>query len=574
MNRRRTRQAGCVLLVVSGWALGAGGQALVATTQPAAPSNFLLTGGPEGLWLVRRSEDGKTFDVLARPISRKWMWVTRDAYRPPAVAAGLGRQLHLLPAGRMGHLVLLMKAGESPIPAAVPDRAHPWASGAEPIAACAGKDFHGAGWSLVVVTRRRGATSRPVVVATVGTQPAQNMLSVLHYHRGEWLHLGNVPTTVATASDRVCVAVAAGRLLLLASGRGGNRLAIRRRDEDVWQRIDLKPLVGAKVVGVVGMDAKAAVILGRSVEGAAGKGQTRLEIVNVGADGKVLSNQRVVRDGRDETWPSEHLPMVARLGGQVALVGRWEGAMQMALVDPAGQLLPPESIDALTGSVGKGGGREIIQYFLFALLAAMVASSLLLRPPGPPGFFTLPETFRRAPILRRLAAAAIDLLPFFVPVFVATLSFMKETVGLERASYEEMKVVAEGLEDDLAFACTLIVTLVLHLVYCVSMELHFGATVGKMLLGLRVVGDGGKPVGLRNVLMRNLIKVAVLVVRPFLFATVLLMVLGRNRQRLGDVLARTAVVWGPGTEPPPILPADPDRPERDDQPPPGDESAS
>ncbi len=105
-------------------------------------------------------------------------------------------------------------------------------------------------------------------------------------------------------------------------------------------------------------------------------------------------------------------------------------------------------------------------------------------------------------------------------------------------SAEEMKEALEQMDSGIAY--TIIATAVAYLGYCVLMELRYGATVGKMLLGLRVVGDGGLRPRLREVLLRNLVKTMILL-SIVLWPLMLVVVLNRNRQRLGDMMGRTVV---------------------------------
>ena len=78
-------------------------------------------------------------------------------------------------------------------------------------------------------------------------------------------------------------------------------------------------------------------------------------------------------------------------------------------------------------------------------------------------------------------------------------------------------------------------------VYCLLMESRYGATLGKMAMRLRVVGDGGRRPLLREIALRNISKIpelmAMLLVIPILFP-----VLTRYRQRLGDKIAWTTVI--------------------------------
>ncbi len=80
-------------------------------------------------------------------------------------------------------------------------------------------------------------------------------------------------------------------------------------------------------------------------------------------------------------------------------------------------------------------------------------------------------------------------------------------------------------------------------VYNAVCEALFHATLGKRVLGLRVVGYGGGPAGPAAVLARNLTKAASCVF-PIVGVPLALVTIGvnANRQRFGDRLAHTYVV--------------------------------
>src|SRR3954453_17328382 len=83
-----------------------------------------------------------------------------------------------------------------------------------------------------------------------------------------------------------------------------------------------------------------------------------------------------------------------------------------------------------------------------------------------------------------------------------------------------------------------------YLVYDVAFEVRGGGrTPGKRAVGLRVVRDGGGPVGLRASLIRNVIR---LFEAALLYAPAMISILAtRSNQRLGDLAAGTLVVREP-----------------------------
>ena len=74
-----------------------------------------------------------------------------------------------------------------------------------------------------------------------------------------------------------------------------------------------------------------------------------------------------------------------------------------------------------------------------------------------------------------------------------------------------------------------------------------GQTFGKLALGLRVIKEGGYPIGFADAAIRNLVRVVDFL--PFFYGVGLLcMMLNRNWQRLGDLAAGTLVIKTTRTE--------------------------
>jgi uncharacterized RDD family membrane protein YckC len=88
--------------------------------------------------------------------------------------------------------------------------------------------------------------------------------------------------------------------------------------------------------------------------------------------------------------------------------------------------------------------------------------------------------------------------------------------------------------------------------YSMLMEWRFGATVGKMVLKMRVVGSGGHRATPASILVRNVTKCLELM-WPMIILWMVWPHFTRYRQRIGDMLAGTAVVMGrpsPAEQPP------------------------
>jgi uncharacterized RDD family membrane protein YckC len=129
---------------------------------------------------------------------------------------------------------------------------------------------------------------------------------------------------------------------------------------------------------------------------------------------------------------------------------------------------------------------------------------------------------------RRIGAALIDLIVLFVLLILVGVLF-----GEDESSGSGVSVTLEGVS-------ALVWVVVSFLYYGIS-EAVSGQTLGKRLLGVRVVklNGQGKPGG-GSIAVRTLLRI----VDGFLFYLVGLIVIlatGRKRQRFGDLAARTTV---------------------------------
>jgi len=128
----------------------------------------------------------------------------------------------------------------------------------------------------------------------------------------------------------------------------------------------------------------------------------------------------------------------------------------------------------------------------------------------------------------RIGAALIDL-----ALLVALFAILAATIGESTVGGGGFSFELHGAEAVLYFA--------LVLLYYFALEAAFGQTVGKLLLGLRVVRtDGGRP-SVVAIAVRTLLRVVDFLPFLYLVGFIAMQVTGLRRQRLGDLAARTSV---------------------------------
>ena len=147
-----------------------------------------------------------------------------------------------------------------------------------------------------------------------------------------------------------------------------------------------------------------------------------------------------------------------------------------------------------------------------------------------------PATSTLAPATQPVAIAQLGQrgIAWFVDLIVITL------IAMIPASYFLPAEGEPSFEEITENGGVLAVMLGVYILYPWLMEARWGATVGKLVVGLRVVNLDGTPVGIVGALVRSLLRLL-----DGMFVGVvgaLAIQLSPSRQRIGDRLARTLVV--------------------------------
>ena len=179
------------------------------------------------------------------------------------------------------------------------------------------------------------------------------------------------------------------------------------------------------------------------------------------------------------------------------------------------------------------GGALVLLIVILTGLFAFRRGATVRPVPLPPGY---------APALRgqRLLAWFVDFAPF------ALISAQKLGVswreGLAALGRWGVTPSAETLlpEDRILYWWGL--TVLGYTAYALTMELWTGRTVGKVLFGERLLSERGTPPRAWQVIVRNAVRPIELLPQFWVFA--MLVLVSRNRQRMGDIFAWTVVVRG------------------------------
>ena len=167
----------------------------------------------------------------------------------------------------------------------------------------------------------------------------------------------------------------------------------------------------------------------------------------------------------------------------------------------------------------------------------------------------LPIGLVPAAVWRRGLATILD----FVPAMLMMMPWWFKVMP-EAATYGDIQTLTRQMEDPEMMAKLAPIqytTIMVYGLWCMVWEMLIGSTPGKYLFGCRVLSVAGDRPAPRQVFVRNVVRVIMVSMgAPGLIVTLMMIVMvTRNRQRVGDLLAGTIVVE-PGvpeeiTEPPP-----------------------
>ncbi len=213
------------------------------------------------------------------------------------------------------------------------------------------------------------------------------------------------------------------------------------------------------------------------------------------------------------------LGVVQRLAG---------GDLKLRQVTLTGDVIGPTPLKKQEISIADQAWRSLVT--MATLVAATLMLVLLWRHDASKQPLKLKEPARLADALPRILAGLFDL----VPAAILT-SFIVKVSPL--AMHESHPMLTATMTGSVPF----FVMLGIFFVYATLFEMFGGTTLGKALFGMRVTDLSTEKPKAGAVVIRNLLKLLDLMAPPLL----LLILVSPNRQRIGDILAKTIVIVEP-----------------------------
>ncbi len=518
------------------------GALLLTSNAAAAEPSLMATGDANVLCLVRVNSEGPTYDIVGKESDLpEWHWVEKDAHGAPAAALLSNGQLHMIFAGKFDHVLYNLSTGQRIVHRRLEDSNRiPPSAGPIALAAIRTDDDS------------NKATRQQTLIAVVArpTAPRPNEalskkrlmhVGVFRRENGTWSHWIDYPEPVAIGPGERLLAAAVGSDVYVATEASGDEGLLAVLSDGNWNSLDRKGLPAeATPAALLSHRDRLVVLLTGPVEGKKDKRSGYLALYEP-AEEQFVSQP--IRFGENVMeWSSDQQLMAAPFSERIALLWTEGEVLKRANCGQDGKILAIRDVDVFTRGPADTSGNVILDYFLWGLTFSIIPL-MLLRPLTPPKPFTLPPTMKPGNPIKRLLAGLIDLIPWCV--------ISANVFSIEPATERQLREIFSGHAIPANLAYAVVTMLVGYTAYCVFMEHRYGATIGKKIFKLRVIGDDGLRPSLRAILLRNFFRLIELVMTgvPFLL---LLPLFTRNRQRLGDIMARTTVIGRTFIPPPPI----------------------
>ncbi len=242
-----------------------------------------------------------------------------------------------------------------------------------------------------------------------------------------------------------------------------------------------------------------------------------------------------------EGVPSGAIQDVVPFGQQLAVLEEIEREAYLRFATLAGAPVGSSEVvsEVLASPQRRNNLANLVQLVMLAVLIGLLTALFVLRKNAIHAPLVLPSDMQVAFTMQRLAAFLIDFVPF-VLIF-ARVTDVNPGEGFGKLL--EWGVGSGRLRNPLLGQDLVLwwgSAVLAHTVYATVMEALTGRTVGKTLLSIRVQADSGQRPIFWQVLVRNVVRLIELV--PSFWILMFLVVLSRNRQRLGDLFAKTVVV--------------------------------
>lgn len=233
--------------------------------------------------------------------------------------------------------------------------------------------------------------------------------------------------------------------------------------------------------------------------------------------------------------------------GDKMIVAKWEAAAEHPRVGvwptAGGEPVKTfEDVEVRAPGQDQNPRRTVQELVALLVLFSIVLAVLWRRQDSMAFVVPLPVTMEMASFARRGAAAVIDILPAALIVLGIWHSMIAGYISEidPQGFFKGLELPAVRPEMFWPWLCFRGI----YAIYCAGFEWRAGATPGKRMFGCYVLTETLEKPNRNQVLIRNGMRLIELERTLLIWPFFLVLFLTRNRQRIGDLLARTIVVEG------------------------------
>ena len=352
--------------------------------------------------------------------------------------------------------------------------------------------------------------------------------SVLRFERGAW-HWDRMAPVELTSPAPCRLAASDGRLYVLVPGReAGAGPRLYRSEGDGWNGpLELPGLDGRELLGAGVLNGRFVLVVGPADSG----GPADPGLLWVGDEGPEAGP--ALQAGRDAT------AAVVFAGGLALAFRRPDNEIEVGLWSAEGRPAGPRQVVEALIPRPEPWITANLPYISYGALTLILVGVFVRRRDR----LILPAELMAGQILatypRRMLAFVLDVV-IVLPVITLVMApaIVPDAPGQDLGRSQDWAAGRMNPDELLRW----LVAALAFVAYGTVFEVAMGATPGKRFCQCRVVDERGRRCGLGPILMRNLIRVVEFFPAFQLMPAVVLVLLTRNRQRLGDLLAGTVVI--------------------------------
>lgn len=158
------------------------------------------------------------------------------------------------------------------------------------------------------------------------------------------------------------------------------------------------------------------------------------------------------------------------------------------------------------------------------------------------GEIILPQGFIPSAVWRRLMATVLDFAPAALILTPWAIKAVPELSQIADIQSLRDRIDEPGMQEKLMPVQT--ATFIVYGLWCMIWELIINTTPGKYLFGCRVLSVSGEKPLAKQIVVRNVVRALMVGIGPpgWIITLMMMGMLSRNRQRVGDLMAGTVVV--------------------------------